>query len=117
MTRSDDVTVTTRTTNMDLANYFRSIVVLLLVMAIFFVISVFGIYALFLKQADSQKLLLDCTDRRRSHSPCQEYANERTGQVVSTFRDIVSAYVLCADKLNGDQKIKNCVSDKLKAGN
>ena len=95
--------------------YLRALVILMLVVAATLPALLIGGVIFYFKLNDNQEVLLDCTDRRRIHSPCQEYQNERTQSIVNgPFASVVDAYVLCADRLAGDEAIKNCVANKLK---
>ena len=95
--------------------YMRSIFALIVTMAIVMTAGMVGIYLMFIESNKNQEILIDCTDRRRSHSECQQYANERTKNAITAFSDIVEAYVICADRLDGDAAIKRCVVDTLGA--
>lgn len=62
---------------------------------------------------DNQELLLDCTDPRRSDSACQAYASQRTAGAVETLRNLLEAYIVCADLNNGEKAIDHCVVKRL----
>lgn len=96
-------------------HYMRSIFALIVTIAVVMTAGMIGIYLMFIDSNKNQEILIDCTDRRRAHSECQQYANERTKNAITAFSDIVEAYVICADRLDGDAAIKRCVADTLGA--
>lgn len=100
--------------------YLTSIVALQIIVALFIAMSMIMVGIILREGHDNQETILrnqqilrDCTDRRRADSECQKYQAERTDKAVNVLETVISAYVLCADRLDHDQKIKECVAERL----
>lgn len=100
----------------DLSNkYLKQILALIIVTAAMVPVGLIGGIIFWFSLHSNQELIKDCVSRERVESECQEISRERAAALAETLSDITEAYILCADKYDGDATIKQCVADKLAA--
>lgn len=96
------------------SRYGKSVVFLVIVNSIFGFISSCIVVVLLLQANDAREEILNCTSADRVNSDCQQTQNARTGAAITDITRRGAAYVLCADRLNGDEVIKACVDRLLR---
>jgi hypothetical protein len=96
--------------------YLASILALNIVVAMFILGSSALDVAAYTASQDSRNRIVDCVDPKKSDSACQTESARRQKEAIGALADITEAYVLCADRLNGDLAIKKCVAERLSDG-
>lgn len=94
--------------------YLLSILALNIIVAMFILGASALNVATYYASADSRDRIRACVDPKLSDSQCQKETVKRTGSAISALADITEAYVLCADRLDGDTAIKKCVAERLR---
>lgn len=97
------------TTDQAHSTYLHRLYTLVLAMAMFSVVGTVGVVTLLLEADGAREELLKCTAAKYKDSPCQKLAADKDVVSVSNITKAGAAYVLCADRLDGDEVIKACV--------
>lgn len=91
------------------STYLQRLYVLVVVMALFSVVGTAGVVTLLLQADKAREEILRCTSAKYANSQCQQTSNAKTGAAIQGITKTGAAYVLCADRLDGDEVIKACV--------